>query len=196
MSKLNVRVAREEDLPAIRQIWDICFDDPIEFTDWYFANKYSVQNTVAYEEGREIAACMQVLPMELIMRGKTCKTGFVVGVSTQPEYRGQGYAGDMLRYSFGLMKKRGMAFTNLYPEPVGFYGYYRRFGYEVGSACQRYLLAGQMLRELPRGGFRIVQGEAGLDFLPLMALYERAMRRFDGYVARDAADWEIGRAHV
>ncbi|MGI6169635.1 MAG: GNAT family N-acetyltransferase [Christensenellales bacterium] len=191
MSKLNVRLAQEQDLVTIRQIWAISFDDPIPFMDWYFENKYSAENTLVYEEGREIVACMQVLPMDILMRGKAFKTGFVVGVSTRPEFRGQGFAGAMLERSFELMRQRGIAYTNLYPEPKGFYGYYRKFGYEVGSARQRYLMPGQQLRELPKSGLTSVAVGADLDFMPLMQLYEAKMRRFSGSVLRDAASWGL-----
>ena len=174
------------DVTAVRQLWDVCFDDSSEFTDWFFEKKFRQENTLVIREDKRVAAALQVLPMNLSLRGKAFQTGFVVGVSTSPEQRGKGYATALLEDAFALMKERGVPYTSLYPVS---YDFYRRVGYEIGSDIQRYTVFADQLDALYASPEYECQSAYGYAE-GMKALYQEFIQRYSGAVLRDGAAWE------
>ncbi|MDL2289189.1 GNAT family N-acetyltransferase [Clostridia bacterium OttesenSCG-928-F22] len=181
------QLAYAEETNAVKQIWHMCFDDPSEFTAWYFENKYEPENTLVVRGDGPPFAALQMLPMEILLRDTACKTGFIVGVSTLPEHRGKGYATSLMKDAFGLMRERGMAFSSLYPVR---YDFYRRLGYEVNSGIQRYQMFIKDIDSvhIPEGySYELSVKDAN----GIGRLYREFIGRYSGGILRGDEQWDL-----
>ncbi|MGI6175253.1 MAG: GNAT family N-acetyltransferase [Christensenellales bacterium] len=183
MSK--IRIALPHDLFAVRQIWNVCFDDEKEFVDWFFTERYEPQNTLVYHAGKSIVSAMQVFPRDLIIRGKKLHCGFVVGVSTMPEFRGRGFATDLMLTSFGMMYESGVHIAYLYPEA---YELYRKTGWEVCSDTQNYQIYSNQIRKDTRAEKFDVASQVK-DLNDLNRVYETFITGRSCCFQRSEKDW-------
>jgi GNAT superfamily N-acetyltransferase len=127
----------------------------------------------------------------------------VLWVGTLPEYRGLGFAQNLMRLADGRARETGVALQSL---NTGMPKFYRPLGWGV---CGRQCLGQTLSRNLPqvsdgviegRGGFWHVRPWRQVELNDLMALYDRQYARTNGSVVRseDYWRWMIGRryAHV
>ena len=127
----------------------------------------------------------------------------VMFVGTLPEYRGLGFAQNLIRLADGRGRETGIAVQAL---TTGMPRFYRPLGYGV---CGRQTVAQTLSRNLPqvsdgvaegRGGFWHVRPWRQVELGDLMRLYDGQFARTIGTVVRseDYWRWMIGRryAHV
>ncbi len=127
----------------------------------------------------------------------------IMWVGTLPEYRGLGFAQNLMRLADGRARETGVALQSL---TTGMPQFYRPLGWGV---CGRHCIAQTLSRNLPqvsdgviegRGGFWHVRPWRQVELNDLMALYDRQYARTNGSVVRseDYWRWIIGRryAHV
>lgn len=186
---MNYRLASPNDTANIRKLWEYCFDDPDEFNDWFFQNRYQSQNTLVASDNGHIASALQLLPYTIQLRGSQVKTSYIVGVSTWPEDRGKGYVTHLLRYALEEMKRRKQPVSILLPFK---YEFYRKYGWETcyshaiysgtvesfNSYCGEIEITGQ---------FRPVNK---IDDIRLLnKCYLQFAKGLNGYVHRDNQDW-------
>jgi predicted N-acetyltransferase YhbS len=127
----------------------------------------------------------------------------VMWVGTLPEYRGLGFAQNLIRLADGRAKETGVALQAL---STGMPKFYRSLGWGV---CGRQCIGQTLSRNLPqvsdgviegRGGFWHVRPWRQVELNDLMALYDRQFALTNGSVVRseDYWRWMIGRryAHV
>ena len=143
---------------------------------------------------------------ERLIRYGTCATlsmNGVMWVGTLPEYRGLGFAQNLIRLADGRGRETGVAVQAL---TTGMPRFYRPLGYGV---CGRQTVAQILSRNLPqvsdgvaegRGGFWHVRPWRQVELGDLMRLYDGQFGRTTGTVVRseDYWRWMIGRryAHV
>jgi ribosomal protein S18 acetylase RimI-like enzyme len=127
----------------------------------------------------------------------------VLWVGTLPEYRGLGFAQNLMRLADGRAKDTGVALQAL---NTGMPKFYRPLGWGV---CGRQCLGQTLSRNLPQVSDGIIEGRGGfwhvrpwrqVELNDLMSLYERQYARTNGSIVRseDYWRWMIGRryAHV
>jgi ribosomal protein S18 acetylase RimI-like enzyme len=127
----------------------------------------------------------------------------VLWVGTLPEYRGLGFAQNLMRLADGRARETGVALQSL---NTGMPKFYRPLGWGI---CGRQCLGQTLSRNLPqvsdgviegRGGFWHVRPWRQVELNDLMSLYDHQYARTNGSVVRseDYWRWMIGRryAHV
>ncbi len=160
------------------------------------------QRLLVKVEGRVV--CHVHLTERTIRFGSTTMAmNGVMWVGTLPEYRGLGFAQNLMRLADGRARETGVALQAM---TTGMPQFYRPLGWGV---CGRHCLAQTLSRNLPqavdgvvdgRGGFWHVRPWRQVELNDLMALYERQYAHNTGTVVRseDYWRWMIGRryAHV
>lgn len=160
------------------------------------------QRLLVKVEGRVV--CHVHLTERTIRFGSTTMAmNGVMWVGTLPEYRGLGFAQNLMRLADGRARETGVALQAM---TTGMPQFYRPLGWGV---CGRHCLAQILSRNLPqavdgvvdgRGGFWHVRPWRQVELNDLMALYERQYAHNTGTVVRseDYWRWMIGRryAHV
>ena len=127
----------------------------------------------------------------------------VLWVGTLPEYRGLGFAQNLMRLADGRARETGVALQAL---NTGMPKFYRPLGWGV---CGRQCLGQTLSRNLPQVSDGVVEGRGGfwhvrpwrqVELNDLMTLYDRQYARTNGSIVRseDYWRWMIGRryAHV
>lgn len=181
---MEIRLAHENDRDHLKWLWSYCFDDSTAFVDWFFQNVYKPENTLCAAAGSSIFSTLQIIPRRIYVRGGSIPAGYVVGVSTQPEHRGRGLAGSLLRAALELMRSRGQLLSILVPFDFRFY---RRYGWEVTHFLHRIEAPLDLLgRTRDARGIRTVgPGE----WECLNAAYESHLSFRHGYLLRDEQTW-------
>lgn len=128
-----IRFAEENDRQVLMRLWQVCFEDPEAYIRYFFDNKFHPDKTLVKICDGKIVSSLYIVDYTVRMRGEDFKSGFVVGVATYPEYRNRGYAGELLKEAFVVLRQRGYRFSHLYPFRHSFY---RPYGYETVSCCR------------------------------------------------------------
>jgi GNAT superfamily N-acetyltransferase len=131
------------------------------------------------------------------------KLGGIMWVGTLPEYRGLGFAQNLIRLADGRARERGVvlqALTTSMPQ------FYRPMGWGV---CGRHSMGTILSRNLPASGDGLVEAKGGpwhvrpwrqVELGDLMTLYDQNYHRTTGSILRSEEYWRwiIGRkyAHV
>ena len=127
-----IAFAKEAQRQDIINIWQTSFpDDSKEFVDMYFAEKYKKENTLVYLFDNKLVSCLQMLPYSIMFYNNTCKTSYISGAATLPDYKNRGIMGKLLSQSFLEMKKRGDIFTILIPQELWLVEFYQKYGYTL-----------------------------------------------------------------
>lgn len=180
-------LASDDDAEDIRKLWQYCFDDDENFVQWYFREYYQAENTLGlYDHGR-LAAALQIIPYSIMMRQKSLSCGYVVGVSTAPQDRGQGLSGQMLVGALEIMRERGQVLSLLMPFAGEFY---YRYQWQFAYFKQQVTLPLDKLRTLRKPYGRLVLTEAAKVLPELAKVYEAFCATRNGYVLRTPANWQ------
>lgn len=133
-----IRFATEADRTAVRDLWDRCFQDEQEFSDWYFANRYRADQTLLSLRDDTLCAMVQMLPYQYSIDGCLTPVTYIYGACTDPSFRRQGLMAELLDYSFCLDQENGRTASVLIPAEPWLFDFYRRYGYETAFYyCER-----------------------------------------------------------
>lgn len=101
------RQERLSDKEQVKKLWKTCFDDTEKFVDWFFGERWMpAQGAVAEEHGKIITA-IQGWHYTLNIRGKSVPATIMSGVSTHPDYRGNGHMTKTLEIFMQNARERG-----------------------------------------------------------------------------------------
>ncbi|HCS75482.1 MAG TPA: hypothetical protein DIW17_16610 [Clostridiales bacterium] len=190
-----IRLAVKEDTSQIKDLWNCCFDDTPEFTDFFFDNCYFPQNTLVSEENGIIQSSLQMLPYKMHLRNREVPVSYIVGVGTWPEYRGQGLAKELLQKAGYVLQERGFDISILLPFQ---YDFYRKYGWEIcydlliyndmESAPITFPSLNQQEVITKKEIFQSIELER--DWRKLSDCYNKYMTRYNGYLLRSSKKWK------
>lgn len=126
----HIFYAEEKDFNEIKKLWNICFSEFPEFSEWYFENIFQTKNTLVYKENGVICSMLQELNFEFDSTSENKKATYIYGACTHPLYRKQGLMGKLLQQSFANDKAKGIDFSILIPENEELFRFYEKFGYK------------------------------------------------------------------
>lgn len=126
-----IRFARENDVNAIRMLWESCFPEEGGFNAYFFSHIYQSDYTLLKTtDNGDLLAMLQALPYRITDGIRENEVTYLYGVCTAPEYRRQGHITELLEYSFALDKQAGRVASVLIPQERWLFDFYRPFGYE------------------------------------------------------------------
>lgn len=177
----------EEDEGEIKRLWEYCFTDTSEFTDWYFSKYYKKENTLGAFFNGHLAASVQLIPYEIIVRGNKIKAAYVVGLDTAPEFRRNGFGGQLLEYSLKVMKREKRSISLLMPFSPDFYLPYQwsycyfKHSYTLNPSC---------LKPVKENYGTLHRTEIKKEVAILQEIYEAYETNRNGYILRSREQWE------
>ena len=118
---LLLKTPEEQDRtkPLYREIFP---EDTEEFLDFYYRER--PKRILAMEEDGEIITMLHLNPFLFSFFGKEITASYIYAVATKKEKRRQGIMGELLHYSFQLLKEEGEAFCVLIPVSESIYSPY------------------------------------------------------------------------
>jgi len=111
------KCAREE----IYGLWQDCFGDSKEYTDFYFKWKVKDNRILTIYKGETLCSMLHLNPYLLSVRGKEVSANYIVGVATKKEERRQGLMKILLEKALHQMYLEKMPFTYLMPAAEAIY---------------------------------------------------------------------------
>lgn len=186
---------KEQNIPALRTLWQEAFGDTDAFLDGFFSTAYAPERCLCVAEGEEVLSAAYWLDV-LLPEGKGA---YIYAVATLEAHRGKGLATIVLNAIRETLRQRGYAAAILVPgdrELADFYGAmgYRFFGgireysalakspgvmlrkidtAEYGRLRRRYLRSGGVIQEGENLAFLEIYAAlyAGEDFI--LAAYQQ-----------------------
>jgi predicted acetyltransferase len=144
-------------------------------------------NSRAIVDADRALSAIQIRPYVVEIGGKPLSMGGIGGVATWADQQGKGYAGALMSYSVGEMRRLGHDVSFLYPFS---YRYYGKFGWEIGA--RRRLYQGFAQHQLPRykevSRVRAVVTDA--DFGLMIKCYEIGVGQYNGMALRSEKQWD------
>lgn len=105
---IHMRPSRQEDVPALRELWSLSFGDSGAYLDNFFLGYYAPDRVLVLEEDGVIRAMTAWFDTPLVLpEGERWPAAYLYAVCTHPDSRGKGFAGSLLRYcDFFLREER------------------------------------------------------------------------------------------
>ena len=120
---MNIRLLRAEDREQAKALWQVAFDDPPEFVDWFFENRYMPQWSAGAFNGNELISVIHGTPMELSLGNSSFPALMTSGVATLPSERGKGIMHDTMRFLQQYAEKQGVHALFNHPQRPGAYAH-------------------------------------------------------------------------
>lgn len=120
---MNIRLLRAEDREQAKALWQVAFDDPPEFVDWFFENRYMPQWSAGAFNGNELISVIHGTPMELSLGNSSFPALMTSGVATLPSERGKGIMHDTMRFLQQHAERQGVHALFNHPQRPGAYAH-------------------------------------------------------------------------
>ncbi|RDW18614.1 GNAT family N-acetyltransferase [Oceanobacillus chungangensis] len=184
-------------MQKIKQLSKTDYDEVFALSQFAFQFELSDEAIIKKKEEAErhiiwgwmaedkLAAKVHVIPLSVLINGKTFDMGGVAGVATWPEYRRSGMVKKLLLHSLKEMKKNGQVVSYLHPFSVPFY---RNFGWEVCFNNKKYTVPIESLkRKWNTAGY--VRRVSVTD-KTLYRIYANFAENYNGVLIRDEKWWK------
>mgnify|MGYP001233723540 CR=1 FL=1 len=149
----TIRFARSEDLERQKNIWRLCFGGTDRALETYYGRRYREDQTLLLLHRDEIAAMLTLLPVSLVSEQKLkAPAAMIFAVATHPQYRGQGFATELIGFCDRYLTEKRIRYSLLVPAEESLFQFYARCGYRTGFMTRRCRLTGQEIEAWPGDG--------------------------------------------
>lgn len=177
-----------------RRLWKICFGDSQEFIDLYFENRADDHNTFVLSLPGGVVACQSqcfIYGLSEHECDKAIMLGYISGLGTLPEYRGHGYAEEVMRQMLAHMSQEKIDYSFLIPANDKVADWYaRHFGYRHTHDYTKYLIQPDKLERM-----RKVHLDNPVERLDVMDLCFLSISQCNHFLLQDDSfledQWEV-----
>ena len=186
-SDFIVRLADENDTLSIINIWRECFTNDLTYIHNFL--KYCFPHTKTWialpHNSKEPVAILSVLPSYLVVDGKKIKGGYIYGVATLPEFRGNSLSSLLMNTAIECCTDLKYHYLVVKPANESLFDLYRRQSFDIlinksvfSVELSHFLRRGETTSELiaERPSKKLVDLESlANDIEKLFAIREREM---------------------
>lgn len=113
---LEITPSALADWPACKALWRAAFGDGDEYIDNFHKNYYQPERMLVLKEEGVVRAMLALLPGELRWPdGGLTRSAYLYALATDPAFRGQGFAGFLLRGADAYLERQGVPFLSTVP---------------------------------------------------------------------------------
>lgn len=105
----------EEIKQQTRDLWRKCLHNTEAFMDIYFDEKYTDEGNLTIRHDGNVVASAQLQPYRFTFYNTVLRAGYLSGLATLPEFRGRGYASNLLHEAHRRLFRQGAAISFLVP---------------------------------------------------------------------------------
>lgn len=127
-------MALPADIPALKKVWKICFDDTDEAIDSFFSHAFHQNTTLVLFEHEKPVSMLTLLPAIWKSSQRKSKGYYVYAVATLPEARGKGYMRTLEEGACRLAQQTKKEFCLLVPATHSLTAMYAKLGYKPFSS--------------------------------------------------------------
>lgn len=139
---MKFRVSKLEDVPQLKQLWNLAFGDGDSYVDNFFGNYGSPDKIlVAEEKGTgKILAMTAWFGSDFHRGGEVYRFAYLYAVATHPEYEKQGIASKLLSFVYETMVEYGFHGVTTVPAQPSLHQFFGRNGFEEYFVHREYQL--------------------------------------------------------
>jgi len=119
-----MRTSRPDDIPALTDLWQLCFGDSAEAVQDFFA---ALWEKVTVFQTEDASAMLTAMPVS--WQGK--QAAYLYAVATHPDQRGKGLCRKLMAFAEEALKSRGCSYAILSPAEESLFRFYENMGYET-----------------------------------------------------------------
>lgn len=123
---MQIYHAKAEDIPKIKKMWMEIFNDSEQFTD--FALSICSEDGIYLLKNENEIVSMTIAGIDVEAYGK--KGFYIYGVCTKPQYRGKGYAKQLINYICEEKIGNGYDFSITQPASESLFEFYKNLGFD------------------------------------------------------------------
>ncbi|MGE5380745.1 MAG: GNAT family N-acetyltransferase, partial [Methylocystaceae bacterium] len=87
----EIRLAKAGEIARQKEIWKLCFGDPDQYIDFFYANRYHEQDTMVLIEEEIIVSMLTMIPVEIVaINQEHLHATMLYAIATHPQYQHQG----------------------------------------------------------------------------------------------------------
>ena len=117
-----MRLARPSDVPALAELWQLCFGDPAETAGEFLESNW--EHILVFQT-RNASAMLTAMPVS--WQGHSA--AYLYAVGTHPDHRGQGLCRELMAFAEKELYRRGFCYTILSPAEPSLFKFYGKMGY-------------------------------------------------------------------
>ncbi len=163
--EIKFDIAKNEDVPVLKEMWQEIFGDTKQYTELYFSYKFKEGNTYVIRVEEEIASTLYVEYTDLSIEGKICKGAYFCGISTKEKYRGRGFAGKLIEYAKQNIKNVDIIY--LIPANKSLFEFYKGFGFKEFTCIDKIKISKE-------AGIKLPPHTKEVDYEKLTSFYENS----------------------
>ena len=118
---MTVRQLTIEDRMQAEATWREIFEDSMEFTGYYFQLRFHPEHSFGAFDGDRLIAMTLGRPTMIRVNGRNLAALLLAGVSTRPEYRGNGLMHRLVSLQIAHAKDKGFSCCFLHPVSESLY---------------------------------------------------------------------------
>jgi predicted N-acetyltransferase YhbS len=181
---INIKPAGKKDLKKVVKLSESVFKSSFMRQLTMKEGSFKPSNVRLLFEGGKLASSVTVIPRKMYFDGLILPLAGIGGVATDPECRGKGYAGMLMKDAVNHMKRKGYALSILYPFMSS---YYEQFGY------RDILIPFKVIRQAKSHKLKVkyeIKNVIENELIKLKKIYDGFSRDKTGQVKRPLKYWK------
>lgn len=127
-----ITTANESMLPRLKRIWQTCFEDDENGTDFVFSRLLNpAQMLVETDDDDRPVAMLNWKLLRFTTPRSALAGAYVYGVATLPEHQGRGISKRLMNELHPILEKEGAGLSCLIPASASLFDFYARQGFET-----------------------------------------------------------------
>lgn len=162
-----IEFARRENIPALKEIWRACFDDPQTYIDSHYANGRNCMRTLIHREpDGTVSSMLEMVDVSMRFGEVSYPAFYIYAASTLPAYQGRRLMHRLIERSCEIAAQEGMVASVLIPQTPSLVAFYEGQGY-----TRRISIRESRVQAKPCGA--LVEELSAQEFCSMKAAYER-----------------------
>lgn len=125
-----IRYLENHEKQNIRPLYEHCFNDTDQYTEYYFEKRLHRNHVVVNEQDDKIVSAVHLIPKTAIVGKLKTNIMYLYGIGTDAAYRKKGIMRDTVSYVIKDLFNDMEAFTYLIPAKADTADIYRKLGFE------------------------------------------------------------------
>lgn len=122
--KISVRELTPQEVEC-RRLWVDVFGDSREEVDRFFIDIHHADNLLMHSEAGKVVSMLHIVEIVTALG----PTAYLYAIATAPEWRGRGFAEQLITRAIDVARSRGYKAVMLIPSEESLVEYYKRFGF-------------------------------------------------------------------
>ncbi len=132
-----IRFLEHSEKQNIRPLYEQCFEEPKQYTDYYFENRIQEAQVAVCEEDGEMVSALHLIPKMVIIGEIKSRIFYIYGVCTDILHRNQGFMNKLFCQALHNLYEIKQPFTYLIPSDEQNACIYQKFGFSYVMDSQK-----------------------------------------------------------